>query len=657
VLAKRVQDVLGSLREVLRLVWAEADGFVKRRLVYTLLLITAASGMTALGPVALKLVVDGFAGQAKGQALSAVLLIGLYVFSQWLARTVGEIRSLVYAGAERRMMRTLSERVFAFVMYLPLRFHLERQTGAINQVLQNGQQGFQMISHTLVFTLLPVATELTTIVVVLHRLGQPAFLSLFCGAIVLYAATFTYAAATIRTEAKSASAAQVAANAVMTDAIINYETVKYFTAESVVQERVGRALVETEHGWVSFYRRYAYNGLYVATIFATFLAVTIMYAAHEVQAGRMTIGTFVMINTYMLQIVRPVEMLGYAMQSLSQGMAYLEKMIELFREKTEPMETTAPNSRVVAHPTPLPQKSSSPTLLHDDGEGGSEGRTSTRTILHPHPLHRVERVAAKLADEEIHGERRGEVSRPGEVIFDNVSLSYRPERKILDNVSFRLPAGKTLGIVGGSGAGKSTLVRLMVRLMEPDEGRVLLDGVAVSELPLSRLRGSIAVVPQDTILFNDTIGYNIAFGKAGSTQEDVVQAAKVAHLHDFIMRLPEGYDTKVGERGIKLSGGEKQRVSIARAAIKRPRIYIFDEATSSLDSHTESEILRALREISKTTTTIVIAHRLSTVVHADEIAVLDEGTIIERGTHTSLLRQNGRYAKLWQAQQHGTVAA
>jgi ATP-binding cassette, subfamily B, heavy metal transporter len=379
----------------------------------------------------------------------------------------------------------------------------------------------------------------------------------------------------------------------MTDSILNYETVKYCTAETVVQGRVGRALVETEERWVGFYRRYAYNGLAVATIFAGFLAVTILYAAHEVQAARLTIGSFVLVNTYMLQVVRPVEQLGYAMQSLSQGLAFLEKMIQLFRENPEPQFSG------VAYPS----------------------------------------------------------AAPGRLEFHGVGVSYRADRLILSDVSFCLQAGKTLGIVGGSGGGKSTLVRLLVRLVEPDAGCILLDGTSISELSLSTLRQAVAVVPQDTVLFNDTIGYNIAFGKAGSTQAEVEDAARLAYLHDFIISLPDGYDTKVGERGIKLSGGEKQRVSIARAAIKRPRIYVFDEATSSLDSKTEREILRNLGEISRFSTTLVIAHRLSTVVHADEIVVLEGGTIVERGNHVSLIRQNGQYAKLWEAQQHNSVAA
>ncbi|MEA3178854.1 MAG: ATP-binding cassette, subfamily heavy metal transporter [Gammaproteobacteria bacterium] len=581
------------LREVIALIWTDATGFVRFRLMVALLLIMIASAMTALGPVALKLVVDGFTGQAGAAGTSAVVLIGLYVLSQWVARTAGEIRGLVYARAERRMSRMLSERLFAHVMRLPLKFHLDRQTGAISQTLDNGLNGYQMVLHTLVFTILPVATELGTVVVVLSRLDHPAFLGLFSGAIVAYGVVFWYSAVTIMAAAHAASDSQVNATAVMTDSILNYETVKYFTAESVVQQRVSRALIQTEDGWVGFFRRYAYNGLFIATIFAGFLAVTILYAAREVHSGRMTVGTFVLVNTYMLQIVRPVEQLGYAMQMLSQGLAFLGKLFEIFREQPE----------VAAG-------------VEDSAPGGA-----------------------------------------GRLEFAQVAVAYRSDRVILTDINFTLPAGKTLGIVGGSGSGKSTLVRLLVRLIDPDAGRILLDGVPVRELPLGWLRQAIAVVPQDTVLFNDTIGYNIAFGKEGSTQAEVEHVARLAHLHDFIMSLPDGYDTKVGERGVKLSGGEKQRVSIARAAIKRPRIYVFDEATSSLDSNTEREILKNLREISRFSTTVVIAHRLSTVVHADEIVVLDGGTIVERGTHSTLLRQHGRYAALWEAQQQGTVAA
>lgn len=581
-----------ALPEVVRLVWSQATRFVRVRLMAVLLLVVAASILTALGPIALKLVVDALAGQARGAPVSLVLLLAAYVLAQFLARVAGEIRGLIHARAERRMFRTLSERLFAHLMQLPLRFHLERQTGAVGQALEQGLQGYQMILHHLVFTFLPVTAELGTIVFVLVGLARPVFLGLFCGALACYAIVFVYAAATVSQAARTASATHVAAHAAMTDGILNYETVKYFAAEALVQARVGEALSRTEAEWVGFYRRYAWNGLCVATIFGTFLAATVLYAAHEVEARRMTVGDFVLVNTYMLQVVQPVEMLGYAMQAFFQGIAMLEKMMALLRESPEPQYS---------------------------------------------------RDAAPV---------RG----PGALEFQCVSLSYRPGRSVLRDVSFRLPAGKTLGIVGASGSGKSTLVRLLVRLLEPDSGRILLDGVPVSELSLATLREAIAVVPQDTVLFDDTIAYNIAFGTPGAGSEEVERAAKLSHLHGFITSLPEGYGTCVGERGVKLSGGERQRVSIARAVLKRPRIYVFDEATSSLDSQTEREILVNLREISRASTTLVIAHRLSTVAHADEIVVLDDGRIIERGTHEQLLR-GGRYAALWEAQQKGGVAA
>lgn len=584
---------LGALPEVVGLLWSQASRFVRARLLAVLLLVVTASVLTALGPIALKLVVDALAGQSRGGApASLMLLLGAYVLAQFLARAAGEIRGLIHARAERRMFRTLSERLFAHLMQLPLRFHLERQTGAVGQTLEQGLQGYQMILHHFVFTFLPVIAELGTIVFVLAELGRPVFLGLFCGALICYAVVFAYAAATVSESARTASAAQVAVHAAITDSILNYETVKYFTAEPLVQAKVGEALSRTETEWVGFYRRYAWNGLRVATIFGVFLAATVLYAAQEVEVRRMTVGDFVLVNTYMLQIVQPVEMLGYAMQAFSQGIAMLEKMMALLREMPEPQH--APD-------------------------------------------------AASL---------RGS----GSVEFQGVSLSYQTGRSVLRDVSFKLPAGKTLGIVGASGSGKSTLVRLLVRLLEPDGGRILLDEVPIAELPLSILRQAIAVVPQDTVLFNDSIAYNIGFGRPEASMKEVQQAAELAHLHEFIASLPEGYETRIGERGVKISGGERQRISIARAVLKRPSIYVFDEATSSLDSQTEREILVNLREIARASTTLVIAHRLSTVVHADEIVVLDNGTVVERGTHAELLR-GGRYAELWAAQQSRSAAA
>lgn len=592
-LGVKVSSGIGTLREVCALVWGHTGVFVNARLLVALILITAASAFTALGPIALKRIVDRFSAQGTVSRAGLALLIGLYVGSRWLARTIGEIRGFVYARAERRVSRTLGEKVFNHVLSLPFRFHLERQTGAVTQSLTQGLQGYQSVMHTLVFSVLPVATELGTILIVLSHLGKPRFLTLFAGALVCYAITFSYAARRTMRAARSASAAQVAATARMTDALMNTEIIKYFSAETVVKDGVVGALVRTEDEWVRFYRQFAQNGFLVATIYAAFLSAAIVLAAQDVRAGSMTLGTFVLVNIYMLQLVQPVETLGYAVQSLSQGLAYLENVLGFMRESAE--DVAAPDSRT------------------------------------------------GLAD------------AAGEIEFRNVSVRYRADRTILRNVSFRVPEGKTLGIVGASGSGKSTLVRLLTRLLEPDAGQILLSGVPISAMNLASLRQSIAVVPQDTILFNDTIAYNIAFGKAGSTQEEIEDAARLAHLHDFIVSLPEGYQTPVGERGVKLSGGEKQRVSIACAALKRPKVYVFDEATSSLDSQTEREIARNLQELSRTRTTLIIAHRLASVVHADEIIVLDAGAILERGTHASLLVHKGCYAALWEAQHRGTI--
>lgn len=587
---RRLLSGLKVVREIVLLVWAEATPFVKARLAIVLILVLATAALAPLGPLALKLIIDRLAGNAAPEITSIVLLISLYVLSQWLARSVGEIRGLIYARAERRIYRSLSERVFSHIIHLPLRFHLNRKTGAICQALDNGLQGYQMVLHQIVFTVLPVIGQLAVIALVLARVDQPAFLGIFVLAIVSYGVAFTIAALRVAGAATATSTAAIDVGAMMTDSILNYETIKLFTAERVTQARIGDALSRTENEWVGFFRRYAINGLGFATIFAGFLALSISYSTLEVLSGRMTVGEFVLVNTYMLQIVAPVETLGYAMQAFSQGAAMLEQMVELLREKPEPTQATSFEASEVA----------------------------------------------------------------GSLEFSNVSFSYGSRSPVLTNVCFRLPANTTLGIVGASGAGKSTLVRLLVRLLEPNSGHILLDGLPIAEMSLSQLRQAIAVVPQDTVLFNDTIGFNIAIGNPGSAQSDVEHAARQAHVHDLISGLPERYETVVGERGARLSGGEKQRISIARAVLKKPRIYIFDEATSSLDSNTESEILHNLREIARSRTTLIIAHRLSTVVHADQIVVLDNGAIVEVGTHAELLSRGSRYARLWNAQQAGT---
>jgi ATP-binding cassette subfamily B protein len=543
---------LSRLREIIVLLNREATPFVRWRLAWVLLLVAISAMLTAFGPVALKLLVDGFTAHGHGEVISPLMLVALYALSQWLARVAGEVRAFLYRGIQWRTFRTLSERLFAHLMHLPLRFHLDRQTGAVSETLTNGLEGLQLVLSQLVVTVLPVTAELATVLVVLARLAPPPFLALFCGALILYTSAFRHSAAAVMQSARTASAARVEAGAAITDGLLNYETVKYFTAEFIVQERVGKALARSEAEWLTFSGLFTRSGLLAASIYAGFLAATTGYATLDVLHGHMTVGDFVLVNTYMLQLVRPVELLGYAVQSCSQGLAMLENLVHLFRE-----------------------------------------------IPEPQPRLRARHVAG-----------------PGTLEFDRVSLSYRKDRPVLRDVSFRIAPKKTLGIVGPSGSGKSSIVRLLMRLLEPDSGRILLDDVPISDLGLPQLRGAIAVVPQDTVLFNDTLAYNIAFGYPHASFDDVQQAARVAHLHNFIMNLPERYNTRVGERGVKLSGGERQRVSIARAALKSPYIY------TSLDSQTEREILTSLREIANHSSTLVIAHRLSTVLHADEIVTV-----------------------------------
>jgi ABC-type transport system involved in Fe-S cluster assembly fused permease/ATPase subunit len=574
------------LRDFSVLVWSTASSSVKRRFLATVLLITFASITAGLGPVVLKGLIDSFESRDANPTIP-LALIGLYVLTQFVPRVSNEIRGFVYACAERSMFRALSERLFAHILHLSLRFHLDRRTGAIGQSLDLGLQGYQVVSNSLVFLILPAVVELSTAMVVLARSGQIEVLALFSVGLVCFLTASGFAVLRLADSGGRASSSHVAATAEMTDSVLNYDAVKLFAAEPFVQERVSRALEKTRSEWISFYRSYAKYGFGVTAVYATFLTATMLYAAHQVQAGRMSIGEFVLVNAYVLQVIRPVELLGQSMQALSQGLAMLKKMLDLLSEKAEPVQ-----------------------------EVGSRS-----------------------------------LSGAGTLIFDRVSYCYVPGRKVLTDVSFTLPAGRTLGIVGASGAGKSTLVRILVRMLEPDTGRILLDGTPLSELSLPELRRAIAVVPQDTTLFNESIAYNIRFGRPESSQEEIEQAARTANLHDFIMTLPERYETKVGERGVKLSGGERQRVSIARAVLKRPLIYVFDEATSSLDSGTEREILQNIRQISRNTTSLVIAHRLSTLVHADAIIVLEGGTIVEQGKHGELLQVRGTYAELWRAQQ------
>ena len=574
---KASSSPMDGLRELVKLVAQDADGYVMRRLAGVLVLVVIASILTALGPMLLKFAVDGYRPS---------VMILLYVAAASLAARMGDFRGWVYARAERRMFCNFSTRVCMHVLNLPLRFHLDSNAGAVAKAVDYGLQGYQTILHHLVFSILPVATELATTIVVLGKFSSRAFLILFLAALVCYAVAHVRGAMVLGALAEDASAAQTDAAAAMTDAILNYELIKNSTGEAQIKAEMRQANGRTEREWVRYFSNLAYFGFRVGGVHTIFFAASGGYAAYQFYKGHMAIGELVLVVTYMLQVQKPVEMLGNAVQGISQGLAMLGKIFALFREAPEPR---------------------------------SGSRTVSRDTL-------------------------------GALEFVDVSVSFGPDKQVLRGVSFKVEPGTRVGIVGASGSGKSTTARVLLRHLEPDKGQILYDGVPISEFSLSSLRESIALVPQDTILLDGSIAYNIAFGHQSCTHLDIVEAAKLAHLHDWIMTLKDAYASRVGQRGVKLSGGERQRIAIARAAIKHARILVCDEATSSLDARTERDILRNLDDLSRSRTTLMIAHRLSTVMDMDQILVLEGGVIVERGSHHSLLSKDGVYARLWDAQ-------
>ncbi|GIL39909.1 ATP-binding cassette domain-containing protein [Roseiterribacter gracilis] len=585
------------------LIWRESDLFIRVRMGLALACALASAALLGLSPLLLKLLVDRFATDpAQAAAASTLWLLAAYVLSQALSRSLGELRWFSHGAAEQRLVRHISTHLFEHLLALPLRIQRQRQSGSMVQILANGVMGLRTLLSHLSLTLVPVVIEFTTIAVVLIQFGRADFLPIFAVSMVLYVLAFRVSVRGITGPSRAVSSAQVESSAVLQDLLSNGETLKSFNAEPYAQARFGSRLQKTENDWRMFYRNRARGGLLVASVFILSLATTVLFAARLVANGGMSVGDFVLVSAYMLQVVRPLEMIGFAMRDIGQALANLELMAGLLNLPRE-----------VDH-------------AEDKEEGGH--------YAHAMPFVRsIERKA-------------------GELVFDDVTFRYEAEREpALRNLSFTVRAGGTVGIVGTTGSGKSSITRLLLRLYDPDQGRILLDDVDLRALPLKRLRDRIAIVPQDAGLFNETIGKNILLRQGNSDFGALEHAAKLARIHDLIGTLPEGFDTVIGERGVKLSGGERQRVAIARAALKHPSLFVFDEATSALDATTEREVLNQLRTVAMGTTSLIIAHRLSAVTEADQILVLENGSVVERGTHTSLLRDNGRYAELWEAQQ------
>ncbi len=538
-------------------------------------------------PLVLKKIIDSFDGKEVQMLVLPVSLLLAYGAFRLLASLFNELRDTVFARVRYHAMRQLSNQVLRHLHQLSLRFHLDRKTGAISRDLERGTRSVSSLMNFLVFSTIPILVEFSLVAFILLRNYDWVFTAVTFGTVAVYIA-FTLLVTEWRMEHRHAmNRYDSEANTHAFDSLINYETVKYFNNEKLEQKRYDELLGQWEDVAVKSQATMSMLNFGQGVIIAVGVTLIMFLAANGVVKGSMSIGDLVMVNAFMLQLFIPLNALGIIYRQIKYTLADMDLVFKLLQ--TEPEIKDAPNAK---------------ELQVDKGE----------------------------------------------VKFEHVYFSYDENRPILFDVDFNIPAGKTLAVVGFSGSGKSTLVRLIFRFYDPQKGRILIDNQDIKTVTQDSLRRAIGIVPQDTVLFNETIFYNIQYGNLNATGEEVKQAAKMAHIYDFIESLPDGWNTLVGERGLKLSGGEKQRVAIARTILKRPPILLFDEATSSLDTATEQAIQKTLREISSDTTTLIIAHRLSTVVDADEILVMEHGRIIERGSHHDLLKKKGRYWNMWELQ-------
>jgi len=586
----RLVDGLKALGGLLPYLWPRDSFELRLRVVVALTLLAAAKAVNITVPFLYKHAVDTLSGKL-GPVVVPVTLILAYGIARVCAQGFNELRDAVFAKVEQRAIRRLALSTFRHLHALSLRFHLDRRTGGLARSVSRGTQAVDFLLTFILFNIVPTLIEILVVCAILWRLYDWAFAAVTLATIVVYIA-FTFAVTDWRVRFRQEmNARDSEANTSAVDSLINYETVKYFANEGHEAGRYDRALQAYEKAAVKSGTTLAALNIGQGVIIAGGLIGVMLLAAQGVAAGRMTVGDFVLVNAYLIQLYLPLNFLGMVYRNIKQSLVDLEQMLALLKVAPE----------IVDRP-------GAPPLV-------------------------VER---------------------GAVAFHHVDFRYDPRRAILADIDFAIPPGHRLAIVGPSGAGKSTLARLVFRFYDIDAGAIEVDGQDIRAVTQDSLRRAIGVVPQDTVLFNDTILYNIAYGRPGASRADIEEAARLARIHDFVTALPDGYDTMVGERGLKLSGGEKQRVAIARVILKAPAILVFDEATSALDTKTEREIQASLAEIAAGRTTLIIAHRLSTIVDADQILVLDQGRIVERGDHRALLARGGVYAAMW-ARQHAAA--
>ncbi|MBV8659099.1 MAG: ABC transporter ATP-binding protein/permease [Burkholderiales bacterium] len=560
----------------------------KTRVLSALLCLSLAKLANVSVPLLLKKIVDLLANRTDALvAIPAVLIVG-YGVLRLCSTAFGELRDAIFAKVEQGAVRQVALETFNHLHKLSLNFHINRQTGGVTRDIERGTRGIGSLLSFMLFNILPTILEIGMVTGILVTLYDWRFAVVTLGTIAFYAG-FTIAITEWRTKTRRAmNELDSKANVRAVDSLLNYETVKYFGNEAYEAKRYDEALLRWEKAAVRNEMSIGILNSGQSGIIAVGVTTLVWLAADGVLHHKMTLGDLVAVNAFLIQLYAPLNILGMAYREIKQALTDMEKLFGLLRE-------------------------------HAQIEDAPDARTLTTTSA--------------------------------AIRFEAVDFGYDEKRQILHGVDFSIPAGKTVAVVGSSGAGKSTLSRLLFRFYDVTAGRVTVNGTDVRQLTQASLRAHIGIVPQDTVLFNDSIYYNIAYGRPDATREEIEEAARSAHILDFIERLPDGWNTVVGERGLKLSGGEKQRVAIARTILKNPPILIFDEATSALDSQTEKAIQAELISIAANRTTLIIAHRLSTVVDADEILVMDMGTVLERGTHKALLAQNGRYARMWALQQ------
>ncbi len=615
-----------TLRRLLPYLWE-----YKVRVVLALALMICAKFANVGVPLLLKDLVDSLTLKPGDPMAVLVVPLGLllaYGLLRLSTTFFNELREFVFAKATQGAARSIALQTFEHLHALSLRFHLERQTGGMTRDIERGVRGIESLISYSLYSIVPTLIEVTLVLTILAVKFDAWFAWITIGALALYI-TFTVIVTEWRTQfRKEANEFDSAAHNKAIDSLLNYETVKYFNNERFEANRYDTSLESLRRARLKSQTTLSLLNTGQQLIIATGLVLMLWRATQGVVDGRMTLGDLVMINAFMIQLYIPLNFLGVLYREIKQSLTDLDKMFVLMEREKEVADTPGARDLRLLHAGPHPNPP-------PEGEGAEAGE-----LLPP-----------------LSGEGGGGgTSATTSVEFHNVSFSYEAARPILHNISFQIPAGKTVAVVGPSGSGKSTLARLLYRFYDVQQGSIRIAGQDIKSVTQTSVRKAIGIVPQDTVLFNDTVQYNIAYGKAGASREQVEDAARAARIHDFITSTPKGYETMVGERGLKLSGGEKQRVAIARTLLKNPPILIFDEATSALDSANERAIQAELQGVAKNKTTLVIAHRLSTVVDAHEILVLDAGHIVERGTHPQLLAAQGRYAQMWALQQSAATA-